>query len=282
VQALWWNAPHGPGQLLVVIHHLVVDGVSWRILADDLRRAWTQVESGTQPRLEAEPTPFRTWSEALSSCASFGDQARYWADVLATADPDLGARPLDPSVDLADTVATHTFSLSRDVSAAVLSSVPAAFHGRVDDALLATLAMALHHWRSSRDRAAGSAAVVNVEGHGRESEAVDLPLDLSRTVGWFTSIYPVRLDPGELAWSDVLAAGDRLAAAVKTVKEQLRTVPDRGIGYGVLRHLSANPDLAAPAPQILFNYLGRFAGGSGRDWDPVPMLGTLREGVDPA
>ncbi|MCG7597649.1 amino acid adenylation domain-containing protein, partial [Mycobacterium sp. PSTR-4-N] len=282
VQSLWWNAPHGPGQLLVVIHHLVVDGVSWRILADDLRRAWTQVESGTQPRLEAEPTPFRTWSEALSRCASFGDQARYWADVLATADPDLGARPLDPSVDLADTVATHTFSLSRDVSAAVLSSVPAAFHGRSDDALLATLAMALHHWRSSRDRAAGSATIVNVEGHGREAESVDLPLDLSRTAGWFTSIYPVRLDPGELAWSDVLAAGDRLAAAVKTVKEQLRTVPDRGIGYGVLRHLSADPDLAMPAPQILFNYLGRFAGGSGRDWDPVPSIGTLREGVDPA
>ncbi|TRW79695.1 amino acid adenylation domain-containing protein, partial [Mycolicibacterium sp. 018/SC-01/001] len=282
VQALWWDAPHGPGQLLLVIHHLVIDGVSWRILADDLRRAWTQVEAGTAPRLEAEPTSFRTWSEALSTRARFGDQTPYWADVLATPDPDLGPRPLDPSVDLADTVAMHTFSLSPDVSAAVLSSVPAAFHGRSDDALLATLAMALHHWRSSRDGAAGSAAVVNVEGHGREADSVDLPLDLSRTVGWFTSIYPVRLDPGDLPWSDVLAAGQHLAAAVKTVKEQLRTVPDRGIGYGVLRHLTVDPDLAAPAPQILFNYLGRFAGGSGRDWDPVPTIGALREGVDPA
>ncbi|OKH73926.1 thioester reductase, partial [Mycobacterium sp. SWH-M1] len=282
MHAVWWSAPHAPGQLLIVIHHLVIDGVSWRILADDLRRAWAQVSSGSHPHLEAEPIPFRVWSDALRASARFEDQTPYWADVLATPDPDLGARPLDPAVDLASTVATRSFSLSPDTSAAVLSAVPAAFHGRADDALLATLAMALHQWRRTRGRVTGTATVVNVEGHGREADTVGLPLDLSRTVGWFTSIYPVRLDPGGLPWTDVLAAGDRLAAAVKTVKEQLRTVPDRGIGYGVLRHLAVDPDLTAAAPQILFNYLGRFAGGTGRDWDPVGTIGALREGVDPA
>ncbi|MEW5810317.1 MAG: amino acid adenylation domain-containing protein, partial [Actinomycetota bacterium] len=281
VHAVWHQTPAAAGQLLLVIHHLVIDGVSWRILADDLRQAWSDIQSGRPVRIEAEPTSFRAWSETLAAAPGFAAQTSYWADVLATPDPNLGARPLDPTVDLAGTVATQAFSLSTQTSAAVLSRVPAAFHGGVDDVLLATLALALNQWRHRRDRAVGSAAVINVEGHGREAETVGLPLDLSRTVGWFTSIYPVRLDTGDVPWEVVLAADDRLAAAVKAVKEQLRETPDRGIGYGVLRYLSADPKLSAPAPQILFNYLGRFAGGTGRDWDAVPAIGALREGVDP-
>jgi len=281
VQAVWHDAPSAAGQLLLVVHHVVVDGVSWRILAEDLRHAWAQVRAGEPARVDAEPTSFRTWATALTTSGRFADQMPHWVDVLATPDPDLGERPLDPAVDQAHTVAAQRFSLPRQTSAALLSDVPAAFHGGVDDVLLATLALALNQWRRTRDRTAGSAAVLNVEGHGREADAVGQALDLSRTVGWFTSIYPVRVDPGDVSWDDVLAAGDRLAAAVKAVKDQLRVTPDRGLGYGVLRHLTPDTALTGPAPQILFNYLGRFTGGTGREWDPVADVGALREGVDP-
>ena len=105
--------------------------------------------------------------------------------------------------------------------------------------------------------------LVALEGHGREEDVVP-GADLSRTVGWFTSIFPVRLDPGPVDVADALAGGPAAGSALKRVKEQLRAVPDRGLGYGLLRHL--NPETAAelaalPAPQISFNYLGRFAVG---------------------
>ncbi len=282
VRALWYDTPAATGQLLLVVHHLVIDGVSWRILAEDLSRAWHQVVTGEPARLEAAPTSFRTWAHALTSTDRFAPETPYWNDILATPDPDLGRRPLDPTVDTANTVDSHAFSLPSGTSAAITSAVPAAFHGGVNDVLLCTLALALAQWRTEHARAGSTAAVLNVEGHGREADLVPGQLDLSRTVGWFTAIYPVRVDPGALAWQDVLAAGPELAVAVKAVKEQLRAVPNRGLGYGVLRYLDDAAPLTGKPPQILFNYLGRFAGGSGRDWEPVAGIGALRESVDPS
>ena len=279
VRAMWYDTPAAAGQLLLVIHHLVIDGVSWRIIGDDLIRAWEQVAAGGAPAFDDVPTSFRTWSNTIAD-ARF-DEARYWNEVLATPDPDLGHLPLDPAIDTAETVCSHTFSLPADVSSALLSTVPAAIHGGVNDMLLTALGLALAQWRADRGHDADTAAVLNLEGHGRETDLVPGDLDLSRTIGWFTAIYPVRVDPGRLAWADVLEAGPALAAAVKSVKEQLRTIPNRGLGYGVLRYLDASAPIHGTPPQILFNYLGRFAGGSGRDWEPVPGLGALREGVDP-
>jgi amino acid adenylation domain-containing protein/non-ribosomal peptide synthase protein (TIGR01720 family) len=281
MHAVWYDTPGSAGQLLLVIHHLVVDGVSWRIIGDDLARAWADVSTGAEPTLDDEPTSFRTWSNTLSR-ARFDGETDHWKAVLDTPDPDLGGRPLDPAVDTAATVRTHRVSLSPDTTAALLSSVPGAFHGNVNDVLLSALALALAQWRAVRGHRASTAAVLNLEGHGREAEFVAGDHDLSRTVGWFTAIYPVRVDPGRLEWHDVLAAGPALAGAVKSVKEQLRAVPHRGLGYGALRHLDASTPLTQTPPQILFNYLGRFAGGSGRDWEPVADFGALREGVDPS
>nr|WP_233165340.1 non-ribosomal peptide synthase/polyketide synthase [Mycobacterium sp. AT1] len=280
VRAVWYDAPEGTGQLLLVVHHLVVDGVSWRIVTEDLAAAWTDVAAGRPAALDDVPTSFRTWSSAISA-TRFDGEAPYWNDVLATADPDLGHRPLDPDVDTAETVRSQSFSLPADVSSALLSSVPAAVYGGVNDVLLSALALALARWRADRGHGESTAAVVNLEGHGREPELVAGHLDLSRTIGWFTAIYPVRLDPGTVEWDDVLAAGQELAAAVKAVKEQLRSTPSRGLGYGVLRHLDSARPVTGAAPQILFNYLGRFAGGSGKAWEPVAEFGGLREGVDP-
>ncbi|MDX1892209.1 non-ribosomal peptide synthase/polyketide synthase [Mycolicibacterium sp. 050158] len=284
IRAVWYDAKGEPGQLLVVVHHLVIDGVSWRILGDDLTRAWAELAEGDDrrdpPTLDPVPTSFRTWSETIAT-ARFDTEVPYWNEVLSTPDPDLGRRAIDPAVDTAETVRSHAFSLPSTTSAALLSSVPAAIHGGVDDVLLTAFSLALARWRAERGHDGGTAALVNLEGHGREADLVPGDLDLSRTIGWFTAIYPVRVDPGRLEWSDVLAAGPALAAATKSVKEQLRSVPSRGLGYGVLRHLDETRPLRGAAPQILFNYLGRFSGGSGRAWEPVAGFGALREGVDP-
>ncbi|GAB1509018.1 amino acid adenylation domain-containing protein [Actinophytocola sp. KF-1] len=233
-----------PDRLLLVIHHLVVDGVSWRIIAEDVAR----LAAGDDPVPVA--TSFRRWATALSA-VDRSAELPFWERQLDGPDPLLGTRPLDAR-DTAATVRTHTFSLPPEVTTPLLSRVPAAFHGSVNDVLLTGLAVAVGLWRD-----AGSAVLVELEGHGREEQVAGHPaggVDLSRTVGWFTTTFPVRLDPG---------TGD-LANAVKRVKEQLRAVPDNGIGHGLL-------GLPAGRPQILFNYLGRF-----------DVAGALRAGVDPA
>ncbi|MDQ3790431.1 MAG: amino acid adenylation domain-containing protein, partial [Actinomycetota bacterium] len=199
-----------PDRLLLVIHHLVVDGVSWRILAEDVAR----LAAGDDPAPVA--TSFRRWATALSS-VDRSAELPFWEKQLDGPDPLLGTRPLDAR-DTAATVRTHTISLPPEVTAPLLSRVPAAFHGSVNDVLLTGLAVAVGLWRD-----AGSAVLVELEGHGREEQVVG-GVDLSRTVGWFTTTFPVRLDPG---------SGD-LATAVKRVKEQLRAVPENGIGHGLL------------------------------------------------
>lgn len=279
MRAVWYDAAD---QLLLAIHHLVIDGVSWRILGDDLARAWAQVAAGRPADLDRPAVSFRTWADAVSATDRFSSEAPYWNEVLRTPDPQLGTRPLDPAVDTAATVARQTFTLPPSVSTPLLSAVPAAFHGGVNDVLLTALALALGEWRVDRGGAQSSAVLLNLEGHGREAELLPGHLDLSRTVGWFTAIYPVRVDPGALSWDEVTAAGPALAAAAKSVKEQLRAVPHRGLGYGVLRHLDQHAPISGAAPQILFNYLGRFPVGSGRAWAPASRIGALREGVDPS
>ena len=127
--------------------------------------------------------------------------------------------------------------------------------------------------------------VLLTPGHGREEQLAP-DVDLSRTVGWFTSIFPVRLDPGPVDEADAMAGGPAIGTALKRVKEQLRALPDHGVGYGLRRHLhpEIGPRLAArPAPQISFNYLGRFAvDGSGGPWTAVPGAGVLAGGFDTA
>jgi hypothetical protein len=210
LRAVWFDSGSGPGRLLLVIHHLVIDGVSWRVLADDLARVWAEVRAGRAPVPDEVPTSFRTWSklvEEASARGTFRDELDHWRAVLATEDPRLGTRPLDPATDTAATVESLTVSLPGEVSAALLSAVPAAMHGGVNDVLLTGFAAALAHWRGE---GAGSAVVLSLESHGRD--ALD-GVDLSRTVGWFTAIHPVRLDPGPLHWTEVTEAGPALAAA---------------------------------------------------------------------
>ncbi|MEV6684098.1 amino acid adenylation domain-containing protein [Streptomyces sp. NPDC051130] len=251
-----------PGRLLIVVHHLAVDGVSWRILLPDLEAAWSAVVAGREVRLDPVPTSFRGWARALSeqarSARSTGELAMW--NNATSADPLLGERPLDPAQDTRADAGEVRITLSSEWTTEVLTTVPAVFHAEVNEVLLTGLALAISNWRRTRG-VSTTRTLIELEGHGREPVPADL--DLSRTVGWFTSVFPVALDLGE-------DDGPDYGAALKRIKEQLRAIPGRGIGYGLLRHL--NPQTARvlsrrAVPQIGFNYLGRFPSGTGADWE---------------
>lgn len=289
-QFVWFDAgPKRPGRLLAVIHHWVVDGVCWRILLPDLATAWAAVATGGRPELPAIGTSLRRWSELVHAEAGRrATELELWTSILDGPDPMLTHRPLDPVADRA-TVEHLTLWLPGDRAAALLTTVPAAFYAGVDDVLLTALALALRRWR--RDRGCGDEAsvLVALEGHGRE-EQIAPDVDLSRTLGWFTSIFPVRLDPGEIDEVDALAGGPAIGRALKRVKEQLRALPDHGLGYGLLRHLDAQAGrvlATRPGPQISFNYLGRFTvtgtePDAGAPWTALSGAGVLSGGLDTA
>ncbi|WP_062209689.1 non-ribosomal peptide synthetase [Streptomyces sp. NBRC 109706] len=262
LQAVLLDAgPEGPSQLILVLHHLVVDGVSWRILMPDLQAAWEALDAGRTPALDPVGTSFRRWSERLTELAHTQELAAelpLWRSVLEGAEPPFADRPLDRTRDVAATARAIRVSLPFELSAKLLSAVPSAFRAGPNDVLLTGLALAVARWRERRGTAADR-LLVTVEGHGR-AEAVD-GVDLSRTVGWFTSMHPVRLDLGGLDLAAARGGGRAAGDALKRVKEQLRAAPDHGLGYGLLRHL--NPETGAALadlaePEIAFNYLGRF------------------------
>ncbi|MFF7159157.1 amino acid adenylation domain-containing protein [Streptomyces sp. NPDC008139] len=270
IEAVWCDAgPHARGRLLLVVHHLAVDAVSWRVLAEDLATAWHAVTSGPpEDGLPAVGTTYRGWARLLAAQAL--EPAReaelpLWERALSTPAPRLGNRPLHPDLDTADRTRTVTTRLPATWTAPLLTDVPAAFHAGVGDVLLTGLALALNSWHAQRAAYGGplpdgTSVLLDVEGHGREQIADHV--DLSRTVGWFTSLYPVSVDPGPVDPRDPARFGPALVdRALKRVKEQLRAVPDHGLGFGMLRHLNpaTRPRLAAlPEPQIGFNYLGRY------------------------
>jgi non-ribosomal peptide synthase protein (TIGR01720 family) len=280
LSALWVV---GARQLVLIIHHLAVDGVSWRILLSDLITAWAQHTRGQPVALPEEGTSFRRWAALLSDYASRSDvvaQAAAWRRVLA-------APAALPPVHQEDTVATAghlSVSLDAEHTRMLLGAVPAAFHAGVQDVLLIAFGLAWAEFSGST----GAPIGIDVEGHGRHEElAADI--DLSRTVGWFTTTYPVALALGELDWAQVTAGQAALGAVLKDAKEQLRALP-HPVTFGVLRYLNADVELSGPDPSIGFNYLGRF-GNAASDaasggWRPVrrtlpstgvcmPMLHTL-------
>lgn len=276
IEATWFAEAD---RLLLVIQHWVVDGVSWRILLPDLADAWAG-----RP-LAPTGTPFRRWSQHLQADAlRRGSELPQWTAILDEADPPLSDRPLDPVADL-DTVTHVTLWMPEGRTEPLLTTVPAAFHGGINDVLLTALALAVRGWRRAQGRGAETAVLVALEGHGRE-EQIAPDVDLTRTLGWFTSIFPVRLDPGSVDDGDALAGGPAIGVALKRVKEQLRALPDHGIGYGLLRYLhpEAGPQLASRrTPQISFNYLGRFTvDRSGAPWTAVADAGVLAGGYDTA
>ncbi|MGW0708417.1 amino acid adenylation domain-containing protein [Streptomyces sp. NPDC002643] len=265
-------------QLVLVAHHVVIDGVSWRVLMEDLATAWRQHTSGEPIELPPTGTSFRRWTQLLER-AAFDADSTYYRRPLPGPDQPVGRRPLSE----ADTVSRErlrTVSVGPEVTAALLGEIPAKFHAGVNDVLLTALSVALARWR--RDLGQDQTfAHIELEGHGREPHFVAGPAgfepELSRTVGWFTTLFPVTVDPGTAA---DLTAPEYLTAALKAVKEDLARVPDNGVSYGALRHL-ARAEFDAPAPQVLFNYLGRFDAGAAGAWQLAHTTGQLGEKRDP-
>ncbi|MDY6946861.1 MAG: amino acid adenylation domain-containing protein [Pseudomonadota bacterium] len=230
-------------RLLIIAHHLVVDGISWRVLIEDLQSAYEQIERGVPPELPAKTTSFKEWSERLveygSRLIDKREELAYWERVVAAENESI---PVDTpqGKNAAGYSRTLTSVLDEVKTKQLLQEVPLVYHTQINEALLTALVEALAPWTGCRTLR------VYVEGHGRE-DLFD-SVDISRTVGWFTSLFPVQLD---------IRATDDIGSALRTVKEQLRAVPHHGMGYGVLRYLSGAPTLSAHAtPQISFNYLG--------------------------
>ncbi|MEW2067535.1 amino acid adenylation domain-containing protein [Streptomyces sp. NPDC007346] len=264
-------------QLVLVAHHVVIDGVSWRILMDDLATAWRQHTCGAPVELPPVGTSFRRWTQLLGRPAFDADRT-YHQRTLPGTDTPIGRRPLTE----ADTVArerTRTLRVGPEETAALLGKIPAAFHAGVNDVLLTALSVALARWRRDRGQEQ-TFAHIELEGHGREgrfvADTVGFEPELSRTVGWFTTLFPVTVDPGT---APDLTAPAYLATALKAVKEDLAQVPGNGLSYGALRYLT-DTGLSASAPQVLFNYLGRFAAGACGDWQLAGTTGQLGEKRD--
>ncbi|MBV9773995.1 MAG: AMP-binding protein, partial [Gemmatimonadetes bacterium] len=243
-------------RLLLVAHHLVMDNVAWQVLLEDLRAAYDALARGERVALPPKTTSFRRWAERLAAHVregGFDAEIPYWTDAARAGIPAL---PVDfPEGVGADTMASSrgvSVALDADETRALLQEVPAAYRTQVNDVLLAALARAFAPWTGDRR------LLVDLEGHGREELFADV--DLSRTVGWFTAVHPVLLDAGD----------DSPGTALRAVKERLRSVPGRGIGYGVLRWLAPDEEVrealrAQPRAQVSFNYLGQVDGSVSGD-----------------
>ncbi|TDE21357.1 amino acid adenylation domain-containing protein, partial [Nonomuraea mesophila] len=267
VEAVWFDrGPDRQGRLLIVVHHLAVDGVSWRILADDLRQAWDAVAAGERPVLDPAGTSLRAHARALNENASQAARLaefEHWADTLR---PGGELDPATPATGLTvGATRDHVLRLHSDVTKPLLTTVPAGQGGDVTETLVAALHTAVARWRSASGRDADAPLLLDLERHGRAGDA-----GLSRTVGWFTAIAPVRLPGGR--------------ATPGEVREALRAVPGGGLGFGLLRYCNPRTSAALArlgTPQLLFNYLGRFPAGGRHDWDTAPETAALRVAPDP-
>lgn len=278
LQVVWFDGgDRRSSTLLVLIHHLAIDAVSWFTLVPELQRALAAFALGQVPSLGAAGASFRSWVQRLQADASSARRQKeldHWRSVSRDAAPLLPGADADRRFDTADTARTVTL----DVPSAVYAQLPAAarhfgFAG-LDDLLIAALGIAAIEWRRTRGASDADTICVDVENHGR----ADPEIDLSRTVGWFTSVHPVRL--ALAAPADRTDAG--LRASLEAMGAQLRAVPGDGAGFGLLRYLNPEtaPVLAAvDEPQLAFNYLGRLIPASWRSGRA--RVGSLQGVLDP-
>ncbi|KQW93463.1 hypothetical protein ASC94_12560 [Massilia sp. Root418] len=266
LRAVLIDLADGSQRLMLAIHHLAVDGVSWRILLEDLQTGHAQATQGRDIALPPASAAFGDWSRALAGYPAMHEgELAYWRNLAGVPAALPVSRPQGSNC--GRDAASAEVRLDAEHTHALLHTAPAAYRTRINDILLAALGRALCGWTGTER------VLIALEGHGREDFTGRL--DLSRTVGWFTSLYPV-----------ALAACGTPAAALKQTKEMLRAVPNGGIGHGVLRHMGgaeARAALAAlPQPQVVFNYLGQFENsfGDSAPWQLASEPGG--DSMDPA
>jgi len=237
-----------PDRILIVIHHLAIDGISWRILLEDIQTLYFQISNNSEINLPPKTTSFRQWANKLLEYAQSKEIAiefSYWNELSSKKIPHL---PTDfaRGKNIESSQDRVSVSLTEDETKALIKEVPNVYHTEINDVLLTALAQVLRNWTRSND------LLVEMEGHGREDLFEDI--DVSRTVGWFTAISPVFLH---------LIGSESIGDAIKSIKEQIRNIPHHGIGYGLLRYLSQNETVKhalsqIPQPEVSFNYLGQF------------------------
>jgi amino acid adenylation domain-containing protein/non-ribosomal peptide synthase protein (TIGR01720 family) len=233
--------------LLLVIHHLVVDGVSWRILLEDFAAGYLQAANGEEMRLQGKSHSYRDWATRLQEYAdsrTLLKEIDYWTKL-----EQVRVMPIPKDHETGDhrmrNTRTLEFGLTASETERLTTRVHQAYHTEMNDILLTALGLAMREWCGDHK------ILVNLEGHGRE-EIIE-GMDLTRTVGWFTTQYPVVLE---------LPFGADPGYQIKRVKEDLRHIPHKGIGYGLLRYLTDDRHKSglsfSLAPEISFNYLGQF------------------------
>ncbi|WP_412094192.1 amino acid adenylation domain-containing protein [Bacillus atrophaeus] len=231
--------------LLIAIHHLVIDGVSWRILIEDIAAAYEQLQNGEAIRLPKKTDSYQLWAEQLKRYAGspeFEMKNQYWFE-RENIPVQVLPKDNEQEIGLAEDRETIIVQWTVEETERLLKNAHRAYTTEMNDLLLTGLGIAIHRWTGYED------ILIHLEGHGRESIIPDL--DISRTVGWFTSLYPVSLQ---------IKADQDISQRIKTVKENLRKIPQKGIGYGLIKYLSDHPKASefTGHPEISFNYLGQF------------------------
>lgn len=274
MRAVWFDGGAERQRLLLTIHHLVVDVVSWHILLSDLAEGWRSVRAGAAPKALPEFTSYRRWSELLWNRAATPEvmaQREYWHAQLRDSDPALGVRHPDPTRDTWSTLRVSNMVSPVDVSERLVATLTR--DDRMREILLCAVTVVLASWRRLRAQDPSSGALIALDSHGRADTLLNT--DTSNTVGWFTSAFPVRLGVGSAA-TDIerLEASPEVARKLlDSVTAELDAVPCGGLDYGLLRYIDRVPELqAAVEPQVLFNYLGRMDLGVVTD-EPWTLLG---------
>jgi len=244
MKSIHYRLPDGD-RLLIVIHHLLCDGVTWRILLEDLEAGYRQACDGHSVVFAPRTTSYLDWSNGQRQFAmseEFHEDMKFWHKAQETLSSEI---PVDGDPAQIDNVYRQSESveiiLSEVETQTFLSQPQRAYRADSESTLLAALGRALGDWHQ------GDATRILVESHGREAMCDDQ--DLTRTVGWFTSIYPFILH----------ADHDDYRQAIRVTKEDLRRIPRRGVSHGVSRYVATPPlPSSSPKPALVFNYLGQF------------------------
>ncbi|WP_061010580.1 non-ribosomal peptide synthetase [Mycolicibacterium mucogenicum] len=285
VRAVWFSGSEEGQVLLLTAHHLAVDVVSWHIMLGEVAEAWRSVSSGEAPKMLPEFTSYRQWSELMWQRATRPEvaaQREYWVTQVREPDPPLGVRHPDPARDIWSSLRVTPVVTPVHVTERLLATLTREEGMR--EFLLAAMTMTIASWRRERGNDPASGTLIELEGHGR-ADAI-MGTDTTNTVGWFTSVFPIRLGVGEAAVDVERAEEDPGAARalLDSVATHLAAIPNEGLDYGLLRYVERTPELRAAAePQIQFNYMGRMdlGGVTGQPWSLLtgPQIDALP--IDP-
>ena len=217
LKVILFEGPKNQQRLLIAIHHLVIDGVSWRILLEDLEFLYKELSKNKKPSLPLKTHSYKAWALALKEYRTsplLEEELTHWTQVESHIQP----LPVDKKAKKRTSSKTLGITLNKEETSLLLQKVPHAYRTEINDILLSALVLAIGDWTQDYRLS------LSLEGHGREEDIVDL--DLSRTVGWFTSLFPLYLE-----------VDPDLPSAIKSVKETLRHIPHKGIGYGILKYM---------------------------------------------